>query len=100
MTVHTPTSVEVGFEVEVGSGHLFAETQDGQRQRFVDATATDGVVGGEEVPVGVVGTPLGDVGVVVVLVEMGDDEVDGFAVGVVEQTVQQSVGVEPVVEYD
>ena len=35
-------------------------------------------------PVGVVGTPLGDVGVVVVLVEMGDDEVDDFAVGVVE----------------
>ena len=90
----------VGFEMEVGSGHLFAEAQDGQRQRFVDATATDGVVGGEKVPVGVVGTPLGNVGVVVVLVKMGDDEVDGFAVGVVEQTVQQSVGVEPVVEYD
>ena len=51
-------------------------------------------------PVGGVGTPLGDVGVVVVLVEMGDDEVDGFVVGVVEQTVQQSVRVEPVIEYD
>ena len=97
---HSDIGGAVGFEVEVGRGHLFAEAQDGQRQRFVDATATDGVVGGEEVPVGGVGTPLGDVRVVVGLVEMGDDEVDGLAVGVVKLTVQQSVGVEPVVEYD
>ena len=44
---HSDIGGAVGFEVEMGCGHLFAEAQDGQRQRFVDATATDGVVGGE-----------------------------------------------------
>lgn len=83
---YTHISGAVGLEVEVGSGHLFAEAQDGHRQRFVDAAATDGVVGGEEMPVGIVGAPEGDVGIVVVLVEMGDDEVYVFALGVVEQT--------------
>lgn len=79
--------------------HAFAKTEHGKGECFIDTAALYGVVGREEVPAAVGGAPLGDVGVVVVFVEMGDDEINLFVGGVVQQWEEYAVGVEPVVEH-
>ena len=88
----------VGLELEMRGVDALAKTQHGKGQTLVDATSADGVVGGENVPIGVLGAPLGDVGVVVVLVEMGDDEVDLFARGPVQEGGEEPLRVTPIVE--
>ena len=95
---HTHIRGAVGIEAEVGRFDAFAEAQHRQGQTLVYAPPPHGVVGGEEVPVGVCGAPVGDVGVVVVLVKVGDDEIDCLACGGLEQRGKAAAGVLPVVE--
>ena len=95
---HTHVGGAVRVEVEVGRFDTLAEAQHRQGQTLVDAPPPHGVVGGEEVPVGMRGAPAGDVGVEMVLMEMGDNEIHRLSRSGLKQGGKAAAGVLPVVE--
>ena len=88
----------IGGEVEMSRVDTLAEAQHGQRKAYVDTATAHGIIGREQVPVGMDGAPVGDVGIVVVLVEVGNDEINRFALSLFEQSVQHPVGILPIVK--
>ena len=95
---HPHVGGAVRVEVEVGRFDTLAEAQHRQGQTLVDAPPPHGVVGGEEVPVGMRGAPAGDVGVEMVLMEMGDNEIHRLPRSGLKQRGKAAAGVLPVVE--
>ena len=95
---HSHVGGTVGSEVEMRCVNALAKPQHGQRKAFVNTATAHSVVGGEEVPVGVRSAPARDVGIVVILVEMGNDEINRFALSLFEQPVQHPIRILPIVK--
>lgn len=84
----------------MGSFDALAETQYGQRKRLVDTAAAHSVVRWQQVPPRMRGTPSRNIWVIVVLMEMGDDEINLLPFGVVQKKFQFALGVAPIIEDD